>query len=431
VADPKPRLRLIDGRWQTIGSPASAGAPVATSLPFKEQAAFWRRKVNVPTETWRDVQRDDHAQAFMVAGAARVDLLDDLRKAVDKAVLGGGSIESFRKDFDAVVARTGWEYNGGRNWRTRIIYTTNVRSSYMAGRWQQIQAIKHRRPYMEYVHNDSVRHPRPQHLAWNGTILLVDDPWWNTHYCPNGYGCQCTTRTHAERDLEAMGKTGPDQAPTSVDDTTGIDPGFDYNVGQAAASMPAADRVGQKIMTMPAPFRNAALDDAQRRHADMFGDWPAAIRRTQAAVADAPAIHQPAGFLRSRVAQQLDQDTLPGRVDKPLASALLTADDHSLATSLASTASGATTALQQLAEDLPQVLADDTVPVLWDTHAQQLLYARATADGRFAVASFALDTVGPRGRGQGGAVAGRLQTLALLDAARLASDRYQVLDGAL
>ncbi|HEY4294523.1 phage minor head protein [Luteibacter sp.] len=431
MADTKPRLRLVDGRWQEIGSPASVSAPTATSLPFKEQAAFWRRKVNVPTDTWRDVQREDHAQAFMVAGAARVDLLDDLRKAVDKAVLGGGSIESFRKDFDAVVARTGWEYNGGRNWRTRIIYTTNVRSSYMAGRWQQIQAIKHRRPYMEYVHNDSVRHPRPQHLAWNGTILLVDDPWWNTHYCPNGYGCQCTTRTLAQRDMDALGKTGPDEAPTSVDDTTGIDPGFDYNVGQAAASMPAADRMGQKIMTMPKPFRDAALSDAQRRQADMFADWPAAVRRAQSADADMPSVQQPVGFVRPRVAQRLDQGTLPGRADKPLTSALLTADDDALATALASTEGNALSALQRLAQDLPQVLADGTVPVLWDAHAQQLLYAHAIADGRFAVASFALDATGPRGRGQGGAVSGRLQTLALLDAAHLATERYQLLDGAL
>ena len=35
----------------------------------------------------------------------------------------------------------GWA-NGGRNWRTRVIFETNLRTSYAAGRWQQLQRIE-------------------------------------------------------------------------------------------------------------------------------------------------------------------------------------------------------------------------------------------------------------------------------------------------
>lgn len=34
--------------------------------------------------------------------------------------------------------------------------------------------LRKKRPYGLYRHGDSA-HPRPQHLAWNGTVLPLDD----------------------------------------------------------------------------------------------------------------------------------------------------------------------------------------------------------------------------------------------------------------
>jgi len=376
----------------------------ATDVPFREQAEFWRRKVNVPTATWRDLQRGDHAHGFMVAGAARVDLLDDLRKAVDRAVLDGATIEDFRRDFDAIVARTGWDYKGGRNWRTRIIYTTNLRSSYQAGRWAQIQAIKHRRPYLQYIHNDSVKHPRPDHLAWHGVILRADDPWWDTHYGPNGYGCQCTARTLAERDLRRMGKDGPDEAPTPPDDIAGIDPGFDYNVGMAAGSMPAAVRLGERVMQLPPSWRRIALADAQQRPTDLFADWPATVARVLEEQAQGRAYPQgmahPLGFLRPATVQALEAGIDAGgrafAAPAP-ATALLGAVDNQLHHALRSIKEARGTIAAQL-NNLPRWLADPETAVLWDvgeggqsTQQPVLIFARRLGDGRVIKLVFQLD----------------------------------------
>ena len=217
------------------------------SLPFAEQIAFFRQKVNVPTEAWTDVYAAEHSHAFMVAGA-RGEVLTDMRSAVERFIAEGRTIEEFRKDFDDIVARTGWAYNGGRNWRTRVIYETNLRQSYHAGREAQMAdpALRRARPYGLYRHGGSAE-PRPEHLAWDGIVLPLDDPWWDTHTPQNGWGCTCKKFTLSERDVKRMGlKVRTEAPPIEWEEKTvgirgpnprivrvpkGIDPGFEYRPG--------------------------------------------------------------------------------------------------------------------------------------------------------------------------------------------------------
>ena len=205
--------------------------------PFAEQVAFFRQKLGnlVPTRTWRDMQGAAHDSGFMVAGAQKADLLASLAAAIDRAQAEGTSLEAFRKDFRAAVAATGWTgwtgegTAGGEAWRTRTIYVTNTKTAYHAGRLAQLRAGNY--AYWVYRHNDSVRHPRPAHLSWDGITLPPDHPWWTTHYTPNGWGCECYIV--GARSLAAARRLGgkPEKAlPAgwdSIDPATGAPPGID------------------------------------------------------------------------------------------------------------------------------------------------------------------------------------------------------------
>ena len=221
-------------------------------LPFEEAIAFFRQKINLATAAWTDIWKAEHTKAFVVAGAIKADLLQDLHDAVDQAIAQGTTLETFRKAFDEIVQKHGWSYKGGRNWRTRVILETNIRTAYAEGRWQQMTdpELLNLRPYLLYRHGDS-RNPRPHHLAWDGLVLRWDDPWWHTHYPPNGWGCKCRVFSISPRELAAMGKSGPDTAPDDgtyqwTDKRTGqeytvpegIDPGWDYNVGEKTDWVP-------------------------------------------------------------------------------------------------------------------------------------------------------------------------------------------------
>ena len=238
----------------------------AVRLPFQEAIEFLRRKTSIPTERWTDIWQAQHAAAFVVAGAVKDALLADLRQSVQSALDNGETLEDFRKSFDEAVAKHGWAHTGGRNWRSRVIFETNLRTAYAAGRYEQLKAVEKSRPFWRYTHGGSKK-PRPEHLAWDGLILRADDPWWQTHYPPNGWGCSCKVFAVSERELRRRGidpakltegrcaKIAGDEAAigaipyasetyewTSKDGTRrevlprGVQPGWAYNVGKAGTA---------------------------------------------------------------------------------------------------------------------------------------------------------------------------------------------------
>lgn len=241
---------------------------------FQEQIDFLRRKLNLPSETWRDIQRAAHDRAFVVAGATKADLLHDLRKAVDQAV-HGGSIGEFRKAFAEIVAKhgwTGWTGEGskaGEAWRTRVIYQTNLMTSYAAGRRAQLldPDLVKRRPFWRYVHNDSVTHPRPHHKRWGDMKLTLrhDHPFWETHFPPNGWGCKCrVVAVAAPGDGDA---TTPPDGWGDTDPATGaplgIDEGWDYAPG-ARADDELRSFVQDKLVEYPPAISKLLSADVNR-----------------------------------------------------------------------------------------------------------------------------------------------------------------------
>lgn len=176
----------------------------AQPLPFNEQIDYFRKKINMPTETYLDIYGEAHDYAFAVAGAHTHEIVGDFRQAVDEIIEGSGTLEDFRQRFDEIVEKHSWEYNGGRNWRSRIIYDTNLYSSYNHGRYEQQKALADVLPYWMYEHNDS-QHPRIQHKGWHGKVLRANDPWWDLHYPVRAYGCHCTVRALDDVDLEMQG----------------------------------------------------------------------------------------------------------------------------------------------------------------------------------------------------------------------------------
>lgn len=223
--------------------------------PFQEAIDFLKQKTNLPTQTWRDIEGRSHDRAFVVAGAMKDALLQDLRGAIGQALKGAMTLEQFRKAFDAIVARhgwTGWTGEGseaGRAWRTRVIYETNLKTAHAAGRYRQMTDPDVVKVYefwrYRHAYYRTPERARPEHRdVFDGTTLRWDDSWWQAYYPPNGWNCSCGVETLTQDDLDDEGKR-PDPSPTIttrkvkdpktgewVDVPLGIDLGWDHAPGR-------------------------------------------------------------------------------------------------------------------------------------------------------------------------------------------------------
>ncbi len=274
--------------------PAAPELAAVFRQPFAEQVAFFRGKLGnlVPTAKWDDLWKSQHDRAFMVAGAAKADLLADLAEAVDKAIAEGETLQDFRKRFAEIVDRRGWHgwtgeaTRAGRAWRTRIIYQTNLATSYAAGRLAQLKEAGF--PLWVYRHSRA-EHPRLQHLAWDGLTLPADHPFWQTHYPPSGWGCRCRVvgadgPKSAARLGGKPGYTAPPAGWDAIDPKTGeqvgIDKGWGYMPGATVVDTVRA--LKDKLDKLP-PEPSIALiqswlkaETFARWFAQPSGSWPLA-----------------------------------------------------------------------------------------------------------------------------------------------------------
>ncbi|MDO5614441.1 MAG: PBECR2 nuclease fold domain-containing protein [Paracoccus sp. (in: a-proteobacteria)] len=219
-------LALLTGRDEVLdevdGRASFAVDPFGQT--FQEQIDFLTQKRPLPTKVWDDALHGNHDRAFTIAGSANLAMTEDaiamvaeFREVILKTGAEANDIDAFAKEFDRIVAEYGWDYNGGRDWRIRTIFRTNMRTSHMAGRLKQMRDpdVVKMRPYWQYRHGELRRpkNPRSEHKSWDGMVLRHDDPWWETYFPPNDWQCSCGVRTLSERDMERLGKTGPDTAP--------------------------------------------------------------------------------------------------------------------------------------------------------------------------------------------------------------------------
>ena len=235
-----------------------------SARPPAEAVRFFESKGYAVGFDWRDIWQQEHARAFTVAKATRLDVLQDIRREVDRAIREGTTLGDFQKRLTPTLQAKGWwgrkeaidpltgevaNVQLGSPRRLNTIFDTNVRASHAAGRWARIERTKEARPYLLYVAVLDDR-TRPEHRAWHQIVRPVDDAFWSSFYPPNGWFCRCIVRQLSARDLERL-----DLSVSSDGDVAafmkntrryrnkrtgqtefvpkGISPGFNFNVGKA------------------------------------------------------------------------------------------------------------------------------------------------------------------------------------------------------
>ena len=207
----------------------------------KDALQYFRAKIATPGFDWRDIWRTEHASAFTVAKATQADVLTSIREALDKALAEGRPYRQFAAELTPTLQELGWwgeqmmvdPVSGkpvaaklGSPRRLKTIFRANLRTARAAGQWNRAERTKAALPYLLYELGPSREH-REEHVAWHGTLLPIDDPWWETHMPPNGWGCKCRVRQVSRAEAERMRQEGvmaPGRAQI-IDAQTGLPTG--------------------------------------------------------------------------------------------------------------------------------------------------------------------------------------------------------------
>ena len=236
-------------------------------LPPEKAIKFFESKGYVIGFNWHNVWQESHVKAFTVAGILKQDILTDIHQSLLEAQKAGISQKQWEKGISQTLYDKGWlgksavligdengELQGKRltPHRLRTIYQTNLRMAERSGEYQQLQEIKHLRPFWQYV---SQHDARPSHLAMNGRVYPADDPFWDSFYPPNGWNCRCKVLSLKQRDIDnnsnlTLSYTKPEDYEVFEVELGGkirqgkalrlangqvfrADLGFDYNVGKS------------------------------------------------------------------------------------------------------------------------------------------------------------------------------------------------------
>ena len=260
--------------------------------PAEAVAYLVQRAQLTETFAWQDLWQDEHAQQFTISRLARLDLLQDIRDQITRSVGGDLSRRDFMRNSEELLTKAGW-------WgekvvvdpltkrevvttfdpaRLKLIYDTNTRMAYAAGQWERFERTIYTHPFLRYITKQDER-VREAHRGWNGLTLRVNDPFWLTHYPPNGWHCRCRVVAVSQRDYDKgttptgapMVKKAPEvEMREWLDKRTGeikavpvgIDPGFGYNVGAARSRAVALENLIVERLAKAWPDLARAARDA-------------------------------------------------------------------------------------------------------------------------------------------------------------------------
>jgi SPP1 gp7 family putative phage head morphogenesis protein len=211
--------------------------------PSKIIADLRRINVTLP-DVFYALEAEKRTQAFTVSGLSRLDQIQRVADELARHVADGGTLREFQK----WAEQQDW---GLPRHRLETIYRNTVQTAYNAGHWRRFEETKATRPYLMYdAINDS--RVRPSHLALDGVIRPVDDPFWNTHSPPLGHRCRCVLRSLSTDQARERG--GVTQSPPAE----GVaDPG--WGAKPTVWSETLATVAEQKIVALQESMTSAAL----------------------------------------------------------------------------------------------------------------------------------------------------------------------------
>lgn len=204
--------KIYEGAYTAITLPKSLYLSTAKAIETFLDKGYGNMTFDVNTPDWHTYTQLRNNVYIFSAAKTHQNVRDIASEVFDK----NGFRRKF-KDFKEradIIQKTQYDH-----WLKAEQNTAEAQAR-AARQWLQIQKTKDILPFLMYetVGDDRVR---PDHQTLEGITRRVDDPFWNTHYPPNGFNCRCIVRQLDDATVTPIPK-----------DVEQPDPLFNSNVGQ-------------------------------------------------------------------------------------------------------------------------------------------------------------------------------------------------------
>lgn len=258
--------------------PTQVDLAVIFALTPQRAVEYLEGKGYAITWDWRQMLDHAHDQALTVAKAMRLDLLSDIRFALETALQNGQTLKQFTANLTPVLQAQGWwgkqiivdgqgeaeHVQLGSPRRLKTIYQTNLQSAYMAGRRAGLQETSDTHPYWMYTGIQDGK-TRSSHGALIGKVFRHDDPIWSAIFPPNGFNCRCRVTALTEAAVKRRGLVVDTSEGRSYTDTVELGP--DKRTGEILTAsvtvLRTTDAAGRPILFRTDPGFNHAPGSGQ------------------------------------------------------------------------------------------------------------------------------------------------------------------------
>ena len=168
----------------------------------REWAQYFRDKVTIPSEDWRELNEREHRWAFTIAKVTQAQLLESTLKDLEAQMRDpeGSSYQEFVNNFEVRAQEMGWAAAspGGTNWRGRLIFHQNTANAYADGRWGQMTSpdLLSLTAAWRWVHR-TPWNPRARHIALDGRLFPPGEQSFEGLGFPPGghFFCRCLVQS--------------------------------------------------------------------------------------------------------------------------------------------------------------------------------------------------------------------------------------------
>ena len=235
---------------------------VSVSLPERAIAYLEELGRNIlVTGSWRELWQHAHARAFTVAHGMQQDIVADIYRCLHKALASNFTERQFIEHLKPILIAKDWwghqeiidqdtgEYKVvqlGSPSRLGTIFRTNANVACMVAGHEVLAGNIDKFPYWQYKAIIDA-HTRPSHAALDSLIFKWDDPFWDTHYPPNGCNCRCRVVALSQQEVEDRGLQVVDGSKHLEE--KGLRDGRIARTGKLVKEKPIEFRMGDKVMT--------------------------------------------------------------------------------------------------------------------------------------------------------------------------------------